>query len=60
MVCYNIDGFRRLVAERKILDQFSLPKDRKRAIGQRDEELLKFGFDWLKLLFTGKSSLVQR
>lgn len=60
MVCYNIDGFRRLAAERNLLEQFRLPKDRKRAIGQRDEELLKFGFDWLKLLFTGKSSLVKR
>ena len=60
MVCYNIDGFRRLATERNLIEQFRLPKDRKRAISQRDEELLKFGFDWLKLLFTGKSSLVKR
>lgn len=60
MVCYNIDGFRRLAAERRLFDQFLLPKDRKRGIAQRDEELLKFGFDWLKLIFTGKSSLVRR
>lgn len=60
MVCYNIDGFRSMVNERKLLEQFKLPRDRKRAIDQRDEELLKFGFDWLKLLFSGKSSLIQK
>lgn len=60
MVCYNIDGFRRLAEERRLFEQFSLPRDRKRAIAQQDEELLKFGFDWLKLLLTGKSSLIRR
>lgn len=60
MVCYNIDGFRRMVGERSLLEQFKLPKERKRAIKERDEELLKFGFDWLKLIFTGKSSLLRR
>lgn len=60
MVCYNIDGFRRLAEERGLLHQFILSKDRKRAIGRQDEELLKFGFDWLKLILTGRSSLVKR
>ena len=60
MVCYNIDGFRRLVSQRSILEQFNIPRDRKRSIQQRDEELLKFGFDWLKLLFTGKSTLIRK
>ena len=60
MICYNIDGFRQLVAERKLIEQFRLPKDRKRGILERDEELLKFGFDWLKLILTGKSSLIKR
>jgi len=60
MVCYNIDGFRRMVDERKLLEQFRLPKERKRAIKKRDEELLKFGFDWLKQVFTGQSSLLRR
>jgi Fe-S-cluster containining protein len=60
MVCYNIDGFRRLAIERQLLEQFKLPRDRRRAIDQNDEELLKFGFDWLKLLFSGKSSLIRK
>lgn len=60
MVCYNIDSFRKLVKADKLIEQFRLPRDRRRAIEQHDEELLKFGFDWLKFLFTGKSSLISR
>lgn len=60
MVSYNIDGFRQLVVERNLLAQFKLPRDRKRAIVQSDPELLKFGFDWLKLILTGKSSLIRK
>lgn len=60
MVCYNIDGFRRLANERRLLDQFKLARARKREIEVSDEELLKFGFDWLKMLFGGKSSLLRR
>lgn len=60
MVCYNIDGFRQFIQERRVLEEFRLPKDRKRRIQQNDEELLKFGFDWLKHIFSGKSSLIRR
>jgi len=60
MVCYNIDGFRRLAEERRLFDQFKLSGARKRDLANSDEDLLKFGFDWLKLLFGGKSSLIRR
>lgn len=60
MVCYNIDGFRRFVDERELLKQFNLPKDFKRRIQESDFELQKFGFEWLKLIFTNKSSLIAR
>ncbi len=60
MVCYNIDGFRRLSSERNLLEQFKVPRDQRRAIDKYDEELLKFGFEWLKLFFTGKSSLIRK
>lgn len=60
LVCYNIDGFRRLASERNLLEQFKLSKAKKRDIATSDEELLKFGFDWLKMLFGGKSSLIGR
>ncbi len=60
MICYNIDGFRSFAAERNILDAFKLSKRTRRDIDNSDEELLKFGFEWIKFLFTGKSSLIRR
>lgn len=60
MVCYNIDGFNSFVQHHKLLRQFRLAKDYKRRIEQEDSELLKFGFEWLKLLLSGKSSLVRK
>ncbi len=60
MVCYDIDGFRRFVNHHDLLKQFKLNKDQRKRIGEDDEELLKFGFEWLKLLFSGKSSLMPR
>ncbi len=60
MVCYNIDGFKRFSEQHKILHQFKLPKDLKRRIFKDDGEMLKFGFEWLKLILTGRSSLVRK
>ncbi len=60
MVCYNIDGFRRFVEEHTLLKQFQLDKDFKKRITKEDGELLKFGFQWLKLILTGKSSLSKK
>ncbi len=59
MVCYNIDGFRRFAQAHMLLKQFKLDKDFRKRIGKEDGELLKFGFQWLKLILTGKSSLVK-
>ncbi len=58
MVCYHIDGFRRYAANHKLLQQFKLDKDFKKRIAKEDGELLKFGLQWLRLILTGKSSLV--
>lgn len=60
MVCYNIDGFRRFADHHGLLKRFRLAKDEKRRIEKEDSALLKFGFNWLKLILTGKSSLVSR
>lgn len=60
LVCYNIDGFRQFVETNRIIQQFSLGKTQRRQIETDDSELLKFGFEWLKLVLTGKSSLVRR
>lgn len=60
LVCYNIDGFRGFCDAHRLLDRFRLNRDLKRRISRDDGELLKFGFDWLKLLFGGTSSLVKK
>ena len=60
MVCYNIDQFRDVAEQRHLLEQFRLNRDQRRAIERGDEELLKFGFEWLKLIFGGKSSLIKK
>jgi len=60
MVCYNIDGFRALVNQQQLLDQFKISSNRKKHIRSDDVALLQFGFDWLKLILTGCSSLQQR
>lgn len=60
MICYNIDGFRLFAEERSLFEQFRLNRQQKRAIASSDEELLKFGFEWLKLLFGGRSTLVKK
>lgn len=60
MVCYNIDGFRRFTKEHQLLKQFVMKKDERRRIEKEDEELQKFGYAWLKLVLTGRSSLVRK
>jgi hypothetical protein len=60
LVCYNIDGFRRFAEQHNLVKQFLLDRTVRRRIESDDSELLKFGFEWLKLILTGKSSLVRK
>lgn len=60
LVCYNIDGFRRFVEAQNLLRQFRLERDFRRRIVAQDGELLKFGFEWLKLILTGAGSLIRK
>jgi hypothetical protein len=60
LVCYNIDGFRKFVGKHKLLSRFQLEKDIRRKIAAEDTELLKFGFEWLKVIFSKPSSLMQK
>lgn len=60
LVCYNIDGFRRFVDKHKLLSQFQLDKDFRRRIITDDHELLKFGFEWLKLVLSQPCSLIKK
>ena len=60
MVCYNIDRFRSYVSEHQLLAQFTIDKSRRRLIEKDDEELMRFGFDWLKYTLAGIPSLIHR
>jgi hypothetical protein len=60
MVCYNIDAFRSFADEHCLQDMFRLEKGWKKRMQTDDAELLKFGFQWLKLFLTGRSNLVPR
>ncbi len=60
LVCYNIDAFREFVESHGLIQQFSLEKDQRRRIDKDDSELLKFGFEWLKLILSGKSCLTRK
>jgi len=60
MVCYNIDGFRRFADTHSLLKQFKLDKDFRKRILAEDSELQKFGFEWLKFLLGGRSSLIRK
>ena len=60
MVCYNIDAFRSFALENKLFDRFKLENSRRRILEHDDEALLKFGFDWLKLILGGAANLRQR
>jgi len=57
MVCYDIDGFRAFAAGRNLFDQYRIKREQKKRIEKDDGELLKFGFEWLKEIFGGRSSL---
>lgn len=57
MACYNIDRFKQYIVDHDLLSQFRLDKARKRSMGQDDEAVLKFGFDWLKYILANMPTL---
>lgn len=60
MVCYDIDQFRKLAAEKRLVEQFAIAKDVRRRIACDDIELMKFGFAWLQAILLGRSSLIRK
>jgi len=51
LVCYNIDKFKKFVFESSFLDRYAIEKKDLDKIQDDDIELLKFGFEWLKVTF---------
>jgi Fe-S-cluster containining protein len=60
MVCYDIDRFRKLATEKRLVEQFAIAKDIRRRIARDDIELMKFGYAWLQAIFLGRSSLIRK
>lgn len=56
-VCYNIDKFREFVFESTFLDRFDVEEETVGEIKKDDEELLKFGFDWLRFALFGEKTM---
>ncbi len=60
-VCYNIDKFREFVFGSSFLKRFEVDEEIVNEIKTDDEELLKFGFNWLKYcLFDEKTMRVKQ
>ncbi len=47
MATYNLDAFRKFVFESSFLERFQLEPGRVEAVKEKDEELLRLGYDWL-------------
>lgn len=60
MVCYDIDRFRNFAAAQHLLDHYRINREQKKRIENDDTELLKFGFEWLKDILGGRSSLIKK
>ena len=60
MVCYDIDGFKAFAKAQRLLDHYRLNREQRKRIEGDDGELLKFGFEWLKDILGGSSSLIKK
>ena len=56
-VCYNIDKFREFVFGSTFLKRFDVENEVIERIKTSDEELLKFGFQWLKYSLFGEKTM---
>jgi Fe-S-cluster containining protein len=57
MSMYNLDHFRGFIFESTFLDRFDLDDDFLNKIKEDDEELLMFGFTWLKFALFGEQTM---
>ncbi|PMP84557.1 MAG: zinc/iron-chelating domain-containing protein, partial [Thermodesulfobium narugense] len=57
MAIYDLDKFRKFVFDTKFLDIFEISKVRIETMKKNDEELLKFGMDYLFFMFRIKKTL---
>jgi hypothetical protein len=60
MVAYDLDQFRRFVFKSRFLQIFRLEDDVREKIWNDDEELLKFGYQYLKMVFQIEDTMETR
>jgi len=53
MAAYNVDRFRQFVFESSFLKRYAVKKKIRQQIRRSDTELLKFGFEWIRLFLWG-------
>ena len=56
-VCYNVDKFREFVFDSTFFKRFDVAEEVIEKIKTNDEELLKFGFQWLKYCLFGEKTM---
>ena len=56
-VCYNIDKFREFIFESTFLKRFTVAEETVNKIKDDDEELLRFGIEWLKYCLFGEKTM---
>ncbi len=57
LACYNLDRFKDFIKDTTLLNRFEIGKDRLTKMMKDDEELLKFGFDWIKFSLFGEKTM---
>ncbi len=60
MTAYNIDKFRKFIFESSFLEHFEVDQSTQDRIKTDDQELLKFGFKWLKFGLLGERTMILR
>jgi hypothetical protein len=59
MACYDLDKFRQFVFGSSFLKRFHVPEQRIQAIRSADEDLMLFGFDWVRLMLRNQGPLAE-
>ncbi len=59
IACFNIDELKTFIFESTFLSRFDVPQERIEKLMESDVELMKFGFDWVKLFLTGAGPLTK-
>ena len=57
LACYNLDSFRDFLFKSTFFDKFEVDDETRKKIEEDDVELMKFGYEWLRLALFGEKTL---